>query len=91
MRRGLIPHLKDAKQSGLRALLKKDKLVVYGRTYDLVYMVKNIQLGVKSDGLDIPVKNIVETSEEISQQRTENTGSDCTKPRALQRDNDQLQ
>jgi hypothetical protein len=84
-RQGLIPFLNDAKESGLRAFLRKDKLVVEGRTtYDLNYVAKNIQPGVEGNGLDIPARNSVEESEEISQQRTGNTGSDYTNHRTLQ-------
>jgi hypothetical protein len=48
----LIPYLKNAKKSGYKAFLMKDKLVVEGQTYNLDYMVKSIQLGVENDGLD---------------------------------------
>jgi hypothetical protein len=42
IRKGLIPYLKDAKWRGLRAFLKKDKLIVNGRAYDLEYLLGNI-------------------------------------------------
>jgi hypothetical protein len=59
IRVGLIPYLKDTKKSGLRVFLKKDKLVVEGLTYDLDFVVKNIQLGVEGNGLNIPVRNTI--------------------------------
>jgi hypothetical protein len=59
---------------GLRAFLKEDKLAVIGRIYNLDYVVKNIQLGVEGIGLEIPVRNTVEGSEEISQQARKNAG-----------------
>jgi hypothetical protein len=42
--------------------LKKDKLVVEGRTNNLDYTVKNTQPGVESDGLDILASNSVKES-----------------------------
>jgi hypothetical protein len=53
--KGFIPYLKDTKKRGLGAFLK-DTLVVNGRTYDLDYVVKNIQLGEEGGALDIPVR-----------------------------------
>jgi hypothetical protein len=52
-RRGLIPFLQDAENSVLAAFLKKDKLVVERRTFDLDYVMKNNQKGVDSDGKGI--------------------------------------
>jgi hypothetical protein len=37
-RRGFIPYLKDAKKNGLRALVKKDKLLVNGQIDNLDYV-----------------------------------------------------
>jgi hypothetical protein len=62
---GLISCLKDAKKSGLRVFLK-DKLVVNGRTYDLDYVVKNVQQGVEGGVVKIPGRNRVEETKEIS-------------------------
>jgi hypothetical protein len=87
MRRSLIQYLKDAKKNGLSAFLKKNKLVENGRIYRPDYVAKNIQPGVEGDGLDILWKSVDE-SEEICQQRTENTASGCTIRQTLQRDKD---
>jgi hypothetical protein len=56
-------------------------------TYDLDYVVKNIQLGI-GDGLGIPAGNSVEESEEISQQRAGYVRSVYTNHRTLQRNKD---
>jgi hypothetical protein len=39
----LIPYLKDAKRREHRAFLKKDKLMVNGRAYDMEYLLGNTQ------------------------------------------------
>jgi hypothetical protein len=54
LRRGLIPYQKDAKRRGHRACLKKDSVVVEGKTYDLETFERNIQIGARSDELDTP-------------------------------------
>jgi hypothetical protein len=58
------------------------------RTYDLNYVVKNIQLGVEGDDLNIPVWNSVEGSEETGQQTAGKVESGCTSRKTLQRDRD---
>jgi hypothetical protein len=57
--------------------------VVESETYDLDYVVKNIQQRREGDGLDIPAKNRVEESE-ISQKITGNVGSVYSNHRAMQ-------
>jgi hypothetical protein len=53
IRRRLIPYLKNVTRRGNRAILKKDKLVLSGRTCDLEYLLKDIQLETGS-GVDNP-------------------------------------
>jgi hypothetical protein len=60
--------LKNAKKSGHRSFLKKDKLIVNGRAYDLEHLLGNIQLETVSGGLVTPANNRLEGLEEISQQ-----------------------
>jgi hypothetical protein len=43
-RRELIPYLKDAKKWGHRAFLRKQALIVNGRSYGLNYLKENIRL-----------------------------------------------
>jgi hypothetical protein len=77
---------KGCQEKWTHGIFEKGKLVVEGRTYDLYHEVKNIQLGVEGDGLDIPVRNNMEGSEEISQHRTVSTGSGFTSRKVLQKD-----
>jgi hypothetical protein len=63
----LILYLKGAKRRGHGAFLK-DKLIVEGQTYDLKYLLKNIQLET-GGGVNVPADNRLERMEEISQQR----------------------
>jgi hypothetical protein len=60
--------LKDATRRGHRAFLKKDKLIVNGRAYELEYLLGNNQLETGTGGLDTPADNRLEGLEEISQQ-----------------------
>jgi hypothetical protein len=40
--KGLIPYMIDARGRGHRAFLREQKLVVYGRSYELGYLRENI-------------------------------------------------
>jgi hypothetical protein len=51
-RKELVPYVKDAKKWGHIAFLRKDVLIVKGRTYDLSYLKENIQLGDETRQLE---------------------------------------
>jgi hypothetical protein len=80
--------LKDAKKFGLRAFFKKGKLAVEGQLLNLDFVVKNVQLKVEGDGLDIPEMNSVKGMEVTCQQRPGNTTSICMSCKKLQTKND---
>jgi hypothetical protein len=54
IRRELIPYLKDAKRQGSIAFLRKDKLVVSRKFYELDFLKKNFHMASEVQIRDSP-------------------------------------
>jgi hypothetical protein len=54
IRRKLIPYLKDARGRGHKAVMKKDKLMVNGKTYSLRELNEKIKPVMRSGSVDNP-------------------------------------
>jgi hypothetical protein len=67
---GLTTCLKEAKKRGLEPFLKRDKLVVKGRTYDVGCLREIIQMEVASRGVDTPDGSRLNEFKELGQQNT---------------------
>ncbi|KAJ3628559.1 hypothetical protein MTP99_015858 [Tenebrio molitor] len=55
-RKQLIPHLKQAKQEGHKALIKYDKLIIEGKPYGAEYFKKGERRGKEEQKPNDPLK-----------------------------------
>jgi hypothetical protein len=62
----LIPFLKDARRQGNTAFLKKDKLVVNRKIYELEHLKKNFRMESEVQIRDLPMEG-----KEMSQRRSQ--------------------
>jgi hypothetical protein len=69
IRRELIPYLKDARSWGHKAVIKKDKLMVNGRTYSLKELKEKIKPATRSDSVDNSVGGMRQEEEMIQQDK----------------------
>jgi hypothetical protein len=69
IRRELRPYLKDARSRGHKAVTKKDKLILNGRTYSLEKLKEKTKLATRSDGMDNPDSGLRQKEKMIQQDR----------------------